>query len=939
MDQDKILDILGSGGSELEALKENMALLTGFLELVDMLDKMPDMDRRVFEDGLSLYHAISKEKEMVALETALVEFFGDPIKRAGEPLPADLADNLTIGYLGGVKKDQTLFLKNIGQGEMYAALFPWQRKVNVITVHLGLYSPVMSDGDYEKLEKLVTESITQRVSEEVESDLTGQVQGISLPSFLQMSEMEGSTCSLRVSAGGKSGMLHLLNGNVIDAETEGLKHKDAAYAILGWDNPGIEILKAVGRTQNEIKLPLMHLLMDSLRQKDQQEFEKDAPPKKSIDITSHKGKTARPDKAEDVLAEELTELTLEKIEEEASPLELELDMSDLTVESDRPEPTPEKEVPEKIPDEPVEKLAPESQEEDPKKISDKPIEETPPEPQVKEPEADDDDVIDDSLIQKEPSGHPDHLKMDKSAMDLKPKKKFSMALVAGLAVFVLCAAGYFVFLRGDSSLSDYQQLMKKVDQSRDADAQEKLLMDFINTHEPGEDTTNAELKLKEVWQQNEEANYQKTIDAVNKLPVDQAFEENARALYTQFLEKYPQTQHAGDIQHAISEISGLSEDVVFSNLKNLGEKDYFQKIRSFENYLSQYPQGKYIESVKQMFSGTLGESYMNFKREIAACERDATWDLCLSMCDDYRSAFSAYMDTGEIQTIQNRIQMQKDYVDLLNQVAGVDDDAARTLYTVYMTTYPDSPNNEEIQKEIQRMDQDVAAVRQWTALKKSMQGGSLSLQTKIDRLEKYISQNSTSPYRSEARQILTSLEKEADILLAEREKSIKNLNEEEKAKREVEEQYAILVKRQAEGARIEGEKLKAIATLDETEGRFALIGDSSVIDQRTKLMWSLIDSRHEIGVCMDYRSARRYVKELRHNGYDDWRLPTSAELAGIYKNKPYFPDNGAEWYWTSEIFAKGHSYIVNTVSAKHESVFKKVSQDVEGCGAVRAVRP
>jgi hypothetical protein len=202
MDQDIILDILGSGGSELELLKENMEQLTGFLELIDMLDKLPDMDRRVSEDGQSLYHAISKEKEMVALITALSTFFGDPIKRAGEPLPADLADNLTIGYLGEVKEDQTLFLKKIGQGEMYGVLFPWQRKVSVITVHLGLYSPVMSDGDYEKLEKLVTGSITQRVSEEVESDLTGQVQGISLPSFLQMSEWRG----LRVRCGSALGV-------------------------------------------------------------------------------------------------------------------------------------------------------------------------------------------------------------------------------------------------------------------------------------------------------------------------------------------------------------------------------------------------------------------------------------------------------------------------------------------------------------------------------------------------------------------------------------------------------------------------------------------------------------------------------------------------------------------------------------------------------------
>ena len=103
MDQDTILDILGSGGSELEALKENLDQLTGFLTLVDTVDKLPEMDRRVSEDGVSLYHAISKEKEMAALEAALSVFFGEPVKRAGEPLSSDLTDNLTINYLGGVK--------------------------------------------------------------------------------------------------------------------------------------------------------------------------------------------------------------------------------------------------------------------------------------------------------------------------------------------------------------------------------------------------------------------------------------------------------------------------------------------------------------------------------------------------------------------------------------------------------------------------------------------------------------------------------------------------------------------------------------------------------------------------------------------------------------------------------------------------------------------
>ena len=117
MDQDTILDILGSGGSELEALKENLDHLTGFLTLLETVDKLPEMDRRVSEDGLSLYHAISKEIEITDLQTTLSSFFGEPVKHAKEPLPDRLADNLTINYLGGIKKDQVLFLKKIGQGE------------------------------------------------------------------------------------------------------------------------------------------------------------------------------------------------------------------------------------------------------------------------------------------------------------------------------------------------------------------------------------------------------------------------------------------------------------------------------------------------------------------------------------------------------------------------------------------------------------------------------------------------------------------------------------------------------------------------------------------------------------------------------------------------------------------------------------------------------
>jgi hypothetical protein len=917
MDQDTILEILGGGGPEIEVLKENLDQVAAFLELAGTLDKLPQMDRRVSEDGVSLYHAISKEKEMATLEAALTGFFGEPIKKAGAPLSSDLTDNLTINYLGGVKQDQALFLKRIGQSELYGALFPWQRKVNVITVHLGLYNPVMPDDDYKRLEKLVAETIAQQVSEEVENGLAGQVQGISLPSFLQMSEMEGSTCSLRIRSGDKSGMLHLLNGNLIDAETDDLNHKDAAYAILGWDSPTIEILKTVGRTKNEIGLPLMHLLMDSLRQKDQREFEKDAPPEKALEKKTLKKEVQKLERKKAYPAEEPAEKARGRAFEKPPSMSAKQKMPHVRGESGREEVVLERE--------------------NTGNQAAAPVEKPPSEPRKKEPEAD--VSIDKSLIQEHAPRHSKRRKAGKSAMDLKLSKKIVM--VAVLALLILCAAGYFIFqgIKGEGAGDSFERLMAKVEQLTDADVQEKLLMDFINAHEPGEDTARAEIKLQEIWRQNEEDNYQKTIDAVNKLPIDQVFEKSAKALYSRFLEKYPNSRYTEDIQQAVSEISGLSEDIVFSSLKNMGGKNYIEKIDSCTNYLSLFPQGKHRDIVKRMFSETLGESYIDFKKEIAECERNAMWDACLTLCEDYLEAFSDYLDTREVKTIQDRIQMQKDYSVLQAQVQGLDDDTVRRRYMAFMTANPDSPNNEEIKTHLQKMDQHVTEERQWTSLKKSIQGSGLSLQERIDKIERYIFQNSSGRYIAEAREILISLREESDMHSVEPEQPIKSLGSEGKAEKEADEQYAALAKRRAEADRLNRKKQEAIAALEETKGRFVLSGDSAVMDQKTGLMWSLIDSWQEQGVCMDHRSARRYVNELRYNGHDDWRLPTSAELAGIYKNEPYFPDSGARWYWTSEIFAKGYSYIVNTVSAKQETVFKKVTHDVEACGTVRAIRP
>jgi len=103
----------------------------------------------------------------------------------------------------------------------------------------------------------------------VDAGVGGQLQGISLDSFLQMVQMEKTTCTLKVVSGKREGLLYILKGDLIAAETQDLQNMDAACDIISWDDTVIEIDNSCAKTENEINQPLMHVLMEGLKLKDE----------------------------------------------------------------------------------------------------------------------------------------------------------------------------------------------------------------------------------------------------------------------------------------------------------------------------------------------------------------------------------------------------------------------------------------------------------------------------------------------------------------------------------------------------------------------------------------------------------------------------------------------------------------------------------------------
>lgn len=121
--------------------------------------------------------------------------------------------------------------------------------------------------------------------------ISGQIAGVNLSSFLQMIEMEQKTCTIKVFAKKNIGQIFFLNGALIDSYTVSLKHLDALYDILSWNNIVIEVKKNEEKKQNVINLPLMHILIESAQHFDEMEKTNSKNNSKDIKDTSSKNIT------------------------------------------------------------------------------------------------------------------------------------------------------------------------------------------------------------------------------------------------------------------------------------------------------------------------------------------------------------------------------------------------------------------------------------------------------------------------------------------------------------------------------------------------------------------------------------------------------------------------------------------------------------------------
>nr|WP_320133061.1 DUF4388 domain-containing protein [uncultured Holophaga sp.] len=113
-------------------------------------------------------------------------------------------------------------------------------------------------------------ALAQAVSAELQHLASGVIEGLSLPSLLQMLNVERKTCTLRVHSGRRVGYLFMQGGTLINARFRQMEGMDAAIRLLASGTGRAEILSQLHDSARHIEACLEEVLMQAMCFKDEE---------------------------------------------------------------------------------------------------------------------------------------------------------------------------------------------------------------------------------------------------------------------------------------------------------------------------------------------------------------------------------------------------------------------------------------------------------------------------------------------------------------------------------------------------------------------------------------------------------------------------------------------------------------------------------------------
>jgi CheY-like chemotaxis protein len=111
-------------------------------------------------------------------------------------------------------------------------------------------------------------TLADTVGETLARTSKGHLTGISLLGFLQLLNFEKKSCTLTVTSGGRSGRIHVSEGELVNADFDRYQGESAIFEILSWEDCEIDV-SVPQRVERLIQRPLHGVILEAAKDLDE----------------------------------------------------------------------------------------------------------------------------------------------------------------------------------------------------------------------------------------------------------------------------------------------------------------------------------------------------------------------------------------------------------------------------------------------------------------------------------------------------------------------------------------------------------------------------------------------------------------------------------------------------------------------------------------------
>ncbi|MDY0361830.1 MAG: DUF4388 domain-containing protein [Desulforegulaceae bacterium] len=759
--------------------------------------------------------------------------------------------------------------------------------------------------------------------------LEGKITGINLTNFLQIVQMEKPTVTLLVATGNKKGSLYIENGEIIDADTKtGLKHLDAAYEIISWDNSSIELKKNMPITERIIKMPLMNILMEALRLKDEKpkteeeefddlEISVEEDEEQSDDLTSK-------EESQDQILEEINfqdsnesfnnidEITFTQESFPKTHDNLSLNTNNLDNKSNLHENK--------------HKL---SETENTLEKYDLRADITPPISNVR----DFTDYIDLSKPEnkKNIDGEIKKPSIEDFIEKKDPTKRIILISTLVLLLITSFAAGSYFYLHNKKIKTEYNNLLTNLEKMDYEDQKINLLKKFISSYPKSDYAKKAQSNLDSILKRTQKESFELMSEKIKKLPIDKNYEERAKRYYDNFLQRFPEGQYSQKAKSELEKIPDLIRQYELEQIQQIPESSTNKKIEEIKKFKLKYP-GINLDEINEMEIKLGTYFFKTLEIQIQNVNSLGDFESVKNKINSFKEIFPNHPDNYKTSRLLKKLEDDKWSKALLNTAKNQSNsiEEEKQFLKNYIKSYDKYILVSAANERIREIDQILNEKEKFDNLMSYASNSSYSYSNRINRLKAYVHSDIPNDYKNKANIMIEKLQNDYSSQFT---KSKPAETEKEVVK--------IKAKDINEMLKDASSKAESAAQKISDSSRFFRHGTFSFKDNLTGKTWLLLDSDDFSDKdCFYFKDALETAKKINIDGYSDWRLPSEQELLSLFKNKPFFPIEKNKWYWSNDIFEKGFNtysaVITGTQTEEREKLSKNIFTD---CGIFKAVRP